>query len=183
MTNYHVIEGACDDELAGSEIALTFGWRSKESHVSRHKLADAGWLVASDQEFDYAIVRVVGAPGAEPLVEKGTVPRGFLKLVSESPQVNEPLFVLQHPYDKLEGSPATLRFTTGFVLVKEVGLPEYILCHSANTSEGSSGSPVFTGRMDLIAVHHWGGPKHNQAVLASAIKARLAATGHGALLG
>lgn len=182
MTNAHVIAPAREAGQAGSAMDLTFGYRSKEAHTARYKLAEKDWLVASNGALDYAILRVEGSPGSDPLVASGTTERGCFKLVSETPQTNEPLLILQHPYDKLAGSPSTLRMTIGFVLAREAGQPAHVIRHSANTSEGSSGSPVFTGRMDLIALHNWGGEKHNEAIRAGSIRDHLASTGHEDLL-
>lgn len=183
MTNDHVIKLAREKVLPGSAIELAFGYRSKEAHARRYKLVAQDWLVTSDGTLDYAILRVEGAPGSDTLITNGTTERGYFKLVTETPQPNLPLIILQHPYDKLDESPAALRMTIGFAHAPEDGQPAHVLRHSANTSEGSSGSPVFTGKIDLIALHNWGGPKHNEAILCGAIKKHLASTGHDALLG
>lgn len=182
MTNHHVVDLASRGHLGGADMELTFGWRSKESSVARYRLLHTGWLVASDEALDYAILRVDGQPGADPVVYKGSVERGFLKLVSETPETDEPLIIVQHPYDRLDGEPATLRLTIGFVRPREEGQPHHVIRHSANTSEGSSGSPVFTGRADLIALHNWGGPKHNEAIRMGDIKHHLASIGLADLL-
>lgn len=182
MTNDHVISPARDAQMAGSEIDLVFGYRSKEARTSRHRLTSVNWLAACDNGLDYAILRVDGTPGEEPLVANGTRHRGYFKLVAEPPSDNEPLLILQHPYDKLDGSPSTLRLTIGFTCPRAPGQPAHVLRHTANTSEGSSGSGVFTGRMDLIALHNWGGTKHNEAILAGAIRDHLDATGKKDLL-
>lgn len=181
MTNEHVIARAVESALPGSKIELAFGFRSKESHAARYKLVDHNWLVVSDTKLDYAILRIQGNPGSDTLVNSGTAERGYFKLVNETPQENEPLLILQHPYDKLEGSPSTLRLTIGFA--HKQGEPPYVLRHSANTSEGSSGSPVFSGRMDVIALHNWGGSKYNEAIRAGAIKEHLESLGQKDLLG
>lgn len=183
MTNDHVISCARTHALPGSSIELTFGYRSQESHTAHHKLVDADWLVTYDKTLDYAIVRVQGGPGSDLLVANGTTQRGFLKLVSETPAPNSPLLILQHPYDKLDASPSTLRLTIGFAHPWVERQAQQVLRHSANTSEGSSGSPVFNGRMEVIALHNWGGPKHNEAILARHIKEHLDVTGHKELLG
>lgn len=183
MTNHHVISPAVQSGLPGQAVDLTFGWRSRESKVARYRLVSSGWLAVSDEALDYAILRVDGQPGADPPVDKGTTPRGCLKLVAETPGTDEPLIILQHPYDKLEGGPATLRLTIGFVLQRAEAQAAYVIRHSANTDEGSSGSPVFTGRADLIALHNWGGPKHNEAIRVGTIREHLVSSGHGELLG
>jgi V8-like Glu-specific endopeptidase len=183
MTNNHVICKARKDGRPGSAIELAFGYRSKQTEATRYKLVEQNWLVVSDGVLDYALLRVQGSPGSDPLATKGTLERGYFKLVNETPKENEPLLILQHPYDKLEGSPSTLRLTIGFAHRREEGQLEHVLKHSANTDEGSSGSPVFSGRMDLIGLHNWGGPEHNEAIRMGSVRDHLQLTGHKALLG
>jgi len=183
MTNHHVIDYADKDGLPGTSFDLTFGYRSKEAQVARYRLVERDWLLASDSRLDYALLKVDGAPGSDPLVDKGTTERGFFKLVNETPAENEPLLILQHPFNALEANPATLRLTVGFAKRPGPDQPQYILRHSANTDEGSSGSPVFSGRMDLIGLHNWGGQDHNEAIKVGFIRDHLESTGHGGLLG
>jgi hypothetical protein len=183
MTNDHVISKARNDGLIGSDIELIFGYRSKDTHTAHYKLVEQGWLVASDTVLDYAILRVKGNPGSDSLIYKGALERGYFKLVNETPKENEPLFIMQHPFDKLAEEPSTLRLTIGFAHRREADYPAHVLRHSANTDEGSSGSPVFSGRMDLIGLHHWGGPNHNEAIRVGAIRNHLESTGHKGLLG
>lgn len=182
MTNCHVI-AAAKNALKGSRVELTFGYRSKESQVTRYTLVEDSWLVTSDEAYDYAILRVQGAPGSDSVVEKGEMTRGFFRLVTYSPAENEPLLILQHPYDVLADRPAPLRITIGFVHRAQTGQAEHVIRHSANTSEGASGSPVFSGRMELIALHNWGGQKHNEAIRIGAIKKHLEATNFRNLVG
>jgi hypothetical protein len=182
MTNHHVICMADHHALSGVAIKLAFGYRSKQTDAVHYNLSEQDWLVASDRVLDYAILRVHGNPGSDPIVSKGTLARGYFKLVNETPQENEPLLILQHPFDKIEGNPSTLRLTIGFSYRSEEGQPTHVLRHSANTDEGSSGSPVFSGRMDLIGLHNWGGPKHNEAIKVGLIRDHLKSTGHIDLL-
>lgn len=183
MTNDHVICKARKDGLPGAAIKLAFGYRSKHTNADRYQLVGQNWLVASDKVLDYAILRVQGNPGSDPIVSKGTLERGYFKLVNETPAENEPMLILQHPFDKLEGNPSTLRLTIGFAHRREEGEPAHVLRHSANTDEGASGSPVFSCRMDLIGLHNWGGPKHNEAIRAGSIRNHLQSTGYTELLG
>lgn len=182
MTNDHVICKAREGCLSGLAIELSFGYRSKLTEATRYVLLERDWLVTSDKILDYAILRVLGAPGSDPLVSKGTQERGYFKLVNETPVENQPLLILQHPFDQLEGVPSTLRLTIGFAHRREEGQAAHVLMHSANTSEGSSGSPVFSGRMDLIGLHNWGGPKHNEAIKVGAVRNHLESNGQIRLL-
>lgn len=184
MTNHHVIDFAASEKLAGTAIELMFGFRSHEANRTRYTLVQENWLVAfaPTESLDYAIVRVEGSPGSDPVIDKGTVERGNFNLVNNTLEENEPLIILQHPYDSLEGGPAPLRLTIGFNMAHKDAKRPFVFSHSANTDEGSSGSPVFSGRMHLIGLHNWGGPNHNEAIRAGAIRDHLAANGHSALL-
>jgi S1-C subfamily serine protease len=175
MTNLHVVDHARDQALKGAAIELTFGYRSKETSAVTYRLADTDWLVASDkvERLDYAVLQVQGSPGSDPLVNKGTVERGYFRLVNETPVESQPLLILQHPYDVLEGSPSTLRLTVGFAFKRAAEQLPHVIRHSANTDEGSSGSPVFSGRMDLIGLHNWGGTSHNEAISVGEIRTHL----------
>ncbi len=182
MTNHHVTETAVQDKLSGTAIELTFGYRSKEANLTRYTLVQENWLVASDETLDYAVLRINGSPGTDPVIDKGTVERGHFKLVNNTLEENEPLLILQHPYDNLAGAPSPLRLTIGFSMAPAADQRSFIIRHTANTDEGSSGSPVFSGRMDLIGLHNWGGPDNNEAIKAGAIRDHLAASGHSGLL-
>lgn len=183
MTNHHVIDEADKERLSGKSFSVTFGYRSKATQVTHYTLVTHDWLLAFDTLLDYALLKVDGTPGTDPLVERGTAERGFFKLINETPTEIEPLLILQHPFNKIEGNPATLRLTVGFANRPELSQPSYVLRHSANTDEGSSGSPVFSGRIDLIGLHNWGGPKHNEAIKVGSIRDHLELTGHIGLLG
>ena len=183
MTNHHVISKVGEDAIQGSAIELVFGYRSMETYAARYRLAEQDWLVASDRILDYAVLRVQGNPGTDPLVSKGTLERGHFELVNETPKEREPLLILQHPFDRLEGRPSTLRLTIGFAYRRDQGQSAHVLRHSANTDEGSSGSPVFSGRLQLIGLHNWGGPDHNEAIRIGDIRDHLQSTGCLGLLG
>lgn len=182
MTNNHVISRAKAENLSGSVIGVTFGYRSSNATTVRYALAKDKWLITSDNLLDYTLLALDGSPGSEPIAKNGTVERGFFKLVNESPMDYEPLLILQHPFDRLEGNPSTLRLTIGFALPREDGQLSHVIRHSANTDEGSSGSPVFSGRMDLIGLHNWGGRQHNEAIKVGDIRDHLASTGNASLL-
>lgn len=182
MTNHHVVGCALQSDLGGIDMEVTFGWRSKESSVTRYRLTQTDWLVVTDKVLDYAILRVDGQPGTDPIVKGGSLERGYFSLTSETPETGEPLIIAQHPYDKLDREPSTLRLTIGFVRPREEGQPQHVIRHTANTSEGSSGSPVFTGRADLIALHNWGGAEHNAAIRIGDIKDHFLSVGLSDLL-
>jgi len=188
MTNFHVIEKASTPfPLAGEQIHAVFDYRSANSVPTVHTLASRDWLVAHDPEkrsdgtsgLDYAILRLSTEVANQAIGSGiGAATRGYFRPLSYEPSTNEPILILQHPYDKLDAAPSSMRLTIGSVL----GVEADEIRDSANTSEGSSGSPVFNSRMELVAIHYWGDVKFNAAKKMSAIKADLAAKGFRDLL-
>jgi hypothetical protein len=190
LTSYHVVRGLFTGELAGADVELTFDYKDAEAAGSVFRLA-ADWNVASapnsafeeqegpssetpaPAELDFAVLRVAGEPGHQPVgakAEPGAEPRGWIERVFRSPlRAGDDLLVLHH----VQGKPMELTF--GRVL--DVNANGTRLRHSANTDEGSSGSPCFTLGMELAAIHQagdpdkstWHTPDHNRAVPAGAV--------------
>ncbi|KQQ96695.1 trypsin-like peptidase domain-containing protein [Massilia sp. Leaf139] len=191
MTNHHVIACAQPPEsavvLPGSKISITFGFRNFNSETQVYKLVEQDWLVASDPYkrpdkspgLDYALLRLATAAGKDRIGSSSAAAvRGHFSPVAYVPQPDEPLLILQHPFDRLDARPSPMRLTIGFVL--DVDGPA--IRHTANTSEGSSGSPVFDSRMDLIALHFWGDTGFNKAIQMGDILADLERRGLGGLV-
>jgi|GEM_PF-7103074 len=179
LTNEHVIRRATTPTspftLAGTQISAGFDFRTPGTAPREYPLADSDWLVASNPErledgtqgLDYAVVRLKTSVGAEPAGVMTDAPeRGFLKPVAYRPSANEPILILQHPYDELDAKQSPMRLTIGFVLDAADG----VIRHSANSSPGSSGAPIFNSRMELIGLHHWGSPDFNRGIQIGAIK-------------
>jgi hypothetical protein len=191
MTNAHVIERTCPPtapfSLSGNLIEATFDYRNVNATKTVYKLAERDWLIAIDPQerpdgskgLDYAILRLATNVSAEAIGNTSeSASRGFFRMITYTPSENEPILILQHPYDKLDAQPSPMRLTIGFVS-KVDGEEIY---HSANTSEGSSGSPVFNSRIELIGLHHWGDIGFNVAKRMGAIKDDLEAKGLSGLL-
>ena len=81
------------------------------------------------------------------------------------------LFIIQHP----QGQPLKLAFH----VVREIKPTR--ITYGTNTREGSSGSPCFDYRWDLVALHHSGDPAYkttnNQGIPIAAIRRRLTSQG------
>ncbi len=102
-----------------------------------------------EDELDYALVRLSRA-AAQDRVANGSGLRGSVELPAIPPAVHEgaSLIILQHP----EGTPLKLDFNA---VTKCNGNGTRIEYH-LNTLGGSSGSPCFNYRWDLVALHHSG---------------------------
>jgi len=125
------------------------------------------------ENLDYALIRLEGTPGQDPIGSSQSPERGWLSAVPYSFAVDETLAVLQHP----AGRPLSL--SLGPVKRSEADR----IWHKANTEPGSSGAPCFNARWQVGAMHHHGSETAglNRAVPAGAIRAAVAA-GPGASL-
>jgi hypothetical protein len=195
MTSYHVVRPVIDGDLPSADVDLRFDYKHSATggdvHPGTvHRLA-SDWLVASAPnsafeerdgetteiptpgELDFAVVRVDGAPGEQPIgagAEPGAERRGWIDAVPGAPlRAGDDLLVLQH----LMGKPMRLAFGR----VSEINANGTRLKHTANTDEGSSGSPCFTLGLELAAIHQagdpnrasWHVPAYNRAVPAAAV--------------
>jgi effector-associated domain 1 (EAD1)-containing protein/trypsin-like peptidase len=212
MTNYHVLEKViCDGGSAHPEhVTFLFDYKVlKDTVVNRGTsfvLADHGWLVdhspmspldgkvepkgdPQPNQLDYALVRLAGQPGEEP-IGKGDAqapPRGWLTVPSSPVDfaAGHPLLIVQHP----ESGPMKLALEMNGV----VGLNhnKTRLKHTVRTEKGSSGSPCFDSRLQLVGIHHAGDPnfdpahrpQYNEAIPLAPILALLDQRGKSGALG
>jgi hypothetical protein len=175
MTNYHVVEGLVKKMHGPENIACRFDYKVREdgtvlnqgtvlgvAALLSYSPYDPVDLVESTAEpspdnLDYALLRLQGQPGSEPIHYSSTDPdipaRGWIKVRSVSNgnyAPKSPLFIVQHPAKKpmkvaldteavtgLNGNGTRIRYTT-------------------NTEPGSSGSPCFNQNWELVALHHSG---------------------------
>jgi V8-like Glu-specific endopeptidase len=117
-----------------------------------------------DDKLDYAVLRVAGDPGAKPVGTGAAQSRGFLSL-GDGTAADDPanfddkaaLFIIQHPYDTDKQMPLPLQYDwekPAFLGRTKNGTRAL---YKVNTKKGSSGSPCFNAKFDLIALHHAGG--------------------------
>ena len=112
----------------------------------------------SDDELDYALLRLVRDIGNEP-AGSGNNPdapvRSWTQLAANSLNINDPILVLQHPQNPVSWKLEPLKLTMGRALDLVGGGRR--LRHDANTLPGSSGSPCFSVTLAFVALHHAGG--------------------------
>jgi hypothetical protein len=190
MTNYHVIADLLKAKPARSseEVNIVFDYKAigdiEVNPGTRVKMA-TDWHIdstpysefdektdpkggdPSEEELDYALLRLNRAVGQEAVGEK-SVPadesRGWIELTGPNydyPE-NDPLFILQHP----EGYPLKLAFDTESIIGLNGNGTR--LRYKTNTEPGSSGSPCFNQGWELVALHHAGDPnfdfRYNQGI-------------------
>ena len=184
LTNYHVIEVLRKNMGNPRDTVLRFDYRRLADGTTMERGTEfrlAGdWLVAwqppsevddmidpgdrlpAPDELDFALLRVAGAPGTQPIGRAdglSEVPnRGWILLDEagrEGFDAGYPLFILQHPED------APIKFVPG--LSGGLNANGTRLRHQVNTKPGSSGSPCLNARLELVALHHAGDPNYDPA--------------------
>jgi hypothetical protein len=197
LTNYHAVEPVDTGQVSWEEVSCLFDYKEGVERTmlttkppTRVKLAGPDWLVdslpprdknidaaqdnATDDELDYALIRLqeeigelpVGGSTIDP--EHGDTIRGWIDTSSDPPvAVGNNVFLLQHP----DGQP--MRLTVGRVTGFNGGRTR--VRYDANTLKGSSGSPCLNTSLQLTALHHARSPgapvPWNQAVPIGKIRA------------
>ena len=214
LTNYHVIEPfivagkaadaaavavrfdykVADDGVAvqaGTAYPLAQDWLADFSPYSEQDLSDEPSTDPDPDELDYALLRLDGKPGEEPVGgatrDPNPVPRRWITVPTmEHDFASQPaLYVVQHP----DGRPMQVALDTEAV----IGLNRNgtRVRYTTTTEPGSSGSPCFGPDWQWVAVHHssdpkyWAGhaPTFNEGIPTSAIRRLLTERGKACLLG
>lgn len=206
ITNYHVMEAVILGEAGqttedgfsakSSNVKCRFDYKRLGNKVLNPGTVyqlDSNWQIdispnlpldqlPSGEYLDYAIIRLAGDPGNEFVASKNASSgenRGWIKLpeniANDDFLPNSPLFIMQHP----QGQPLKLALDTNAI----IGLTndKTRLRYRTNTEPGSSGSPCFNQKLELIALHHSGDPNfdydykptYNEGIPFSAITALL----------
>jgi hypothetical protein len=158
MTVFHVIAGLLKETTGSVAQAATlrFGYKTSADGKTmiqgqEYKLAD-DWLIDSSptEQLDYALLRVEGAPGDDPVGgQAGAPPRRWLRPATEHVfRRGDPLFMMQHPY----AGPLKLSLSTDAII--GVNADKTRVRYGINAEPGSSGSPCFNENWQLIAMHH-----------------------------
>ncbi|QDZ03027.1 endonuclease [Nitratireductor mangrovi] len=154
ITNEHVLEQAEWAEFSVAEFDYQRDRAGARKTVRRFRL-EPDRLFLNDKDLDYALVAV--APVAEdgsPLAE-----HGFCPLVGLEGKilVTHPVNIVQHPQGRLKE--VVIRENALSALPKA---PNDRFAHyRADTEPGSSGSPVFNDRWEVVALHHSAVPDRN----------------------
>jgi hypothetical protein len=213
ITNYHVVQSLTAPGSADmARLKLRFDYKVLEDGISvgagkTYGLAAPNWLAdaspfsqrdleaapatdPSADELDYAILRVDGRPGDDPVggdtqsafpVKRGWIglpplPHDFLQQPA--------LYIVQHP----DGKPMQVAVDSQAVI--GVNANRTRVRYTTTTEPGSSGSPCFSANWEWVALHHSGDPKwlqgqkpeYNQGIPTPAIVTLLQQRGRSALL-
>jgi hypothetical protein len=188
MTNYHVVEPVIKRQVTPDKVALRFDYKALDDGIgvnrgTVYELVQDGapdaWLIDSSEyspidtnggpgdpspkHLDYALLRVKGKPGADPVGGpraglQNPDPRGFVEIPSRPHDFEKfkSVFILQHPED------GPLKFAMDTDSVLGVYGKGTRVRYATTTAPGSSGSPCFDADWNLIALHHAGDPKYQQ---------------------
>lgn len=209
MTNWHVVSKIIANPDLRAHMRLRFDYKRLPSGATAHPgteffLAD-DWLLDHSpsppvaapgapplDELDYAVLRVrpdrdgtpvgrsrVGGPDAHAAAQRGwlSAPRQEHEFAAK-----QGLMIVQHP----SGDPLQLAFEADAEL--RVNKNGTRIRYCTNTLPGSSGSPCFNTRMQLVALHHGGDPAHpdyasyNQGIPIARISDLLRSRGHTEVL-
>ncbi|MGH2941597.1 MAG: trypsin-like peptidase domain-containing protein [Solirubrobacteraceae bacterium] len=139
LTNHHVLPDVRAADGTTIEFNYQVNWAGELEPVRRYKL-DGSHFHASEA-LDYAMVRVKESPGDL---------YGFVDLAKRSePTVNDFVSIIQHP----QGGMKQICFTDN----KVSAVFDHLVQYSTDTEPGSSGSPVFNQRWEIVGLHHRGG--------------------------
>ncbi|MGW8877652.1 effector-associated domain EAD1-containing protein [Streptomyces mirabilis] len=207
LTSYHVVEGLFTGGLRPADVQVRFDFKLGLAidceYGVEYGAATGGpfpgtvfplaeeWSVASapysssdredsatgrlpaSGELDFAVLRLAGSPGSQPIgkcAEPGVADRGWVRGPARAPlAMGDDMLVVQH----LMGGPMRLTFGK----VTEINANGTRIRHTADTDQGSSGSPCFTLALELAAIHQagdphreaWRAPAYNRAVPAARV--------------
>lgn len=163
LTNQHVLNDQDDLEQA----VVRFGYVNDASGVSSSgkivQVQPDFYFSSPADELDYALVRLKEKPLEDIAVTSNELKiksmaelarmgkhRGYLELASRDPIKPSRVNIIQHP----NGLPLKVVMTQNYMVHKTDKRVQYV----ADTMDGSSGSPVFNQRWEIVALHHSGSP-------------------------
>lgn len=165
LTTYHAVEDLVHERIDPDEVILRFDYRTVERD-GKEQILNAGtefflaadWLVASspvnaDDALNFALLRVDGSPGEEPIgggesAATGRT-RGWIDLPEEEPAYEQlrGLYILHYP----QARPLTLIFSTSTRV--QLNANRNRIRYRMATEPGSSGAPCFDVNLNLIGIH------------------------------
>lgn len=164
LTNHHVLPTAA----YVAEAAVRFGFRKDALNV---KVADGTpfkfdpsiYYTSDEQGLDYALVGLAEEPLAEMKIDDDAHELSLLELIRRRRHrgylVPAPrnilnlqrVNIIQHPGGQAQKAVLTQNYVTADMSATRVH-------YTADTDEGSSGSPVFNALWEVVALHHSGKP-------------------------
>jgi hypothetical protein len=144
VTNNHVLENK--GQAADAKVQFNFQ-RTPQGLAAPAEtfVLDTDGQFATSLDDDWTAVMVKPDAGGKPASEKW----GSLPLSKRSPQKDDFTIIVQHP----DGRPKEIALFNSIIAYVSDRLVQYL----TDTEPGSSGSPVFDTRWNVIGLHHSGG--------------------------
>jgi hypothetical protein len=164
LTNYHVLAGdlSADPKILEQRAPgtiLRFGAFASEvtsANGQEVRLAGATPVVAFSKDNDFVLLRAAGSISQ-------TINVVPFALLGGMPKTKEALNVLQHP----EGGPMKLALSASGVTWVDPGGVK--VQYTTKVAKGSSGSPCFDAKWNLIALHHAGSKSLGEGILMASV--------------
>ena len=154
ITNNHVITDADQAKRLLVEFSYELDATGEPLAPTRFRLDPDTFFITNDQDdLDYTIVAVGERIfGSRTVKDYGCCP---LIATTDKHIVGEFVNIIQHP----DGDYKKIVLRENHLVARMDNVLHYL----ADTSPGSSGSPVFNDQWEVIALHHWGEP-HREIV-------------------
>ncbi|MCG6137634.1 MAG: serine protease [Nostoc sp. LLA-1] len=176
LTNQHVLQQKSDLQ----EAVVRFNYMNDDSGVPQSgqvvRIQSDFYYSSPAHELDYALVRLEQEPlksitaTKEELMDKSIAElilmgkhRGYLTLARSSLKKRSRVNIIQHP----RGEALKVVLTQNYVEYATDSRVQYV----ADTMPGSSGSPVFNYKWEVVALHHSGQPYPPEPLTETARKA------------
>lgn len=136
VTNNHVIA----DEAEARQAQALFNYDNSNAEVTPYSFTpsvEKGFFTSDNLKEDYSIIKLDENPSEK---------HGFLNLRKISIPNNDFVNIIQHP----NGLPKQIALYHNLV----VHTDEKVIQYTTDTEGGSSGSPVFNSKWEVVALHH-----------------------------
>ena len=155
LTNNHVLPDA--ERASDSEFVLDFEHNRIGAYKATERFElDPDRFFLTDEAHDYSLVAVAASSASDrPLTDFGYLPL----LVEEGKiRIGDPVNIIQHPEGRMK---TVVMHDSRFLHLDNETEEDRYCWYSSDTEPGSSGSPVFNNRWEVVALHHKSVPKTN----------------------
>lgn len=155
LTNHHVLPTAEEASLSQLDMDLETNRVGAAKPVETYELNPDRFFI-SDKDFDFTIVAV----HSRSQNGRSISDFGFLPLIAGEGKIliGRPVNLIQHPNG---GTKSVVVHDSRFMYLENDGAVDRYCWYSSDTEPGSSGSPVFNNRWEVVALHHRAVPAVN----------------------